>query len=101
VPEALVHHWVPRVRCSPEWALERAFRSGVRSGWLKGEPSGPTIAGYPLALVKRVTGQWLRHQLPQLGHEPAERFAVHARYQRQRGVLRGVMLRRRARVEAR
>jgi GT2 family glycosyltransferase len=95
VPQALVHHWVPRVRCSPEWALQREYRSGVRNGWLKGEETGPAIAGYPLVLVKRVAGQWLRRHLPRPGWGPGERFAAHARYQRQRGVLRGVMLRRR------
>jgi GT2 family glycosyltransferase len=97
VPEALVHHWVPRVRCSPEWALQRAFRSGVRNGWLKGAEMGPTIAGYPLVLLKRVAGQWLRGHLPRRDRGPGERFAVLAKYQRQRGVLRGVMLRRRER----
>ena len=94
VPQALVHHWVPRPRCSPEWALQRAYRSGVRSGWLKGEAAGPAIAGYPLVLVTRVARQWLRRHLPRPGWGPGERFAAHARYQRQRGVLRGVMLRR-------
>jgi GT2 family glycosyltransferase len=98
VPQALVHHWVPRARCSPEWALERAYRTGVRSGWLKGDIAGPTIAGYPLHLVKRVAGSWLRRQAPQFGRGPCERFAVHVTYQRQRGVLRGVMLRRRDRI---
>ena len=101
VPQALVHHWVPRVRCSPEWALERAYRTGVRSGWLKGDVAGPTIAGYPLHLVKRVAGSWLRRQAPQPGRGPGERFAVRATYQRQRGVLRGVMLRRRDRMASR
>jgi GT2 family glycosyltransferase len=98
VPQALVHHWVPRARCSPEWALERAYRSGVRSGWLKGDVAGPTIAGYPLHLLKRVARSWLRRHAPQPGLGPGERFAVHVRYQRQRGVLRGVMLRRRDRI---
>ena len=95
VPEALVHHWVPRTRCSPEWALERAYRSGVRTGWLETAAAGPTVAGYPLALVKRVAGQWLRRRLPLPGAGPGERFAAQARYQKQRGVLRGAMLRRR------
>jgi GT2 family glycosyltransferase len=98
VPEALVHHWVPRVRCSPEWALQRAFRSGVRTGWLRDEDLGPTIAGYPLVLLKRVAGQWVRRHLPRRDRDPGERFAVLATYQRQRGVLRGVMLRRRDRT---
>jgi GT2 family glycosyltransferase len=32
VPDALVWHWVPRERCSPDWVLERAYRNGVGSG---------------------------------------------------------------------
>jgi GT2 family glycosyltransferase len=98
VRQALVHHWVPRVRCSPEWALQRAYRSGIRNGWLKQEDTGPAIAGYPLRLVKRVAGQWLRRHLVQPGRGPGERFAAQAQYHRQRGVLRGVMLRRRERA---
>jgi GT2 family glycosyltransferase len=98
VPQALVHHWVPRVRCSPEWALQRAYRTGIRSGWLKQDDTGPAIAGYPLRLVKRVAGQWLRRHLLMPGRGPGERFAAQATYQRQRGVLRGVMMRRRERA---
>lgn len=36
VPEARVWHYVPESRCSPDWALKRAFRNGVSSG-LKAE----------------------------------------------------------------
>jgi GT2 family glycosyltransferase len=95
VPDALVHHWVPRARCSPEWALERAYRSGVRTGWLRPAPAGPTVAGYPLKLVTRLAAQWVRRNLPWRGAGPGERFAAHASFQRQRGVLRGMLLRRR------
>jgi GT2 family glycosyltransferase len=100
VPEALVHHWVPRGRCSPEWALERAYRNGIRSGLQNGALEGPTLAGYPLALVKRVAASWVRRRLAGPGREPGERFAAHVTYQRQRGVLRGAMLRRRDRASS-
>ena len=40
VPQALVHHWVPRDRCSPQWALERAYRNGVRRGLVTSEDPG-------------------------------------------------------------
>lgn len=97
VPEALVYHWVPRDRCSPAWTLERAYRNGIRSGLLK-EDAGATIAGYPLALVKRTVGTWVRSQMRRLNPERGERFAAEFKYQRQRGVLRGVQLRRIARA---
>jgi len=32
VPEARVWHWVPRTRCSIEWALQRAHRNGISEG---------------------------------------------------------------------
>ena len=57
VPQALVHHWVPRDRCSPQWTLERAYRNGVRRGLVT--PDGEktlTIAGYPLVLIRRTIG---------------------------------------------
>jgi GT2 family glycosyltransferase len=93
VPQALVYHWVPRDRCSPEWALERAYRNGIRSGLLKQEAAaGPTIAGYPLVLIKRIVESWVRSQMPRNGQR-SERFAAELKYQRQRGVLRGVLLR--------
>ena len=93
VPQALVYHWVPRDRCSPEWALERAYRNGIRSGLLKQEAAvGPTIAGYPLVLVKRTVESWVRSQM-RLNGQRRERFAAQLKYQRQRGVLRGVLLR--------
>jgi GT2 family glycosyltransferase len=101
VPQALVHHWVPRPRCSPEWALQRAYRGGVRTGWLKREAAGPAIAGYPVVLLTQVARQWLRRHIARPGWGPVERFAAQARYQRQRGVLHGVMLRRRERAATR
>ena len=98
VPQALVYHWVPRDRCSPEWALQRAYRNGISSGLLKQENAvGPTIAGYPLVLVKRTVESWVRSQM-RLDGQRGERFAAQLKYQRQRGVLRGVLLRCRARA---
>jgi GT2 family glycosyltransferase len=95
VPEALVRHWVPRERCSPEWALERARRGGIRRGMQKAEAAGPLAPAYPLIVVKSVIASWLRARWPRPGQGPRERFAVQASYYRQRGVLRGVMLQRR------
>lgn len=99
VPDAIVHHWVPRTRCSPEWTLARVYRSGVRTGWLKPPAQGPRVAGYPLLLLTRVASQWLR-RLPSAGAAPEARFAAQASYERQRGVLRGAMLRDRDRAAA-
>jgi len=101
VPGALVHHWVPRVRCSPAWTLERAYRNGIRSGLQKSAPDGPAIAGYPFDLLKRVATSWLRRQLAHPGLGPGDRFAAQLKYERQRGLLRGAILRRRERASTR
>ena len=95
VPQALVHHWVPRDRCSPQWTLERAYRNGVRRGLVT--PDGQetlTIAGYPLVLIRRTIGRWMRFQLHRLSGNRGRQFAAQFKYHRQRGVLRGAMLRR-------
>ena len=92
VPEALVHHWVPRNRCSPDWVLERARRYGIGSGLLTDERAmGFTVAGYPLALVKRTVKSWLRLQLRRSA-DRRERFEAELKYHRLRGVLRGALL---------
>ena len=95
VPQALVHHWVPRDRCSPQWALERAYRNGVRRGLVTPEGRETlTFAGYPLVLIRRTIGKWLRFQVRRLGGDRGRQFAAQFKYHRQRGVLRGAMLRR-------
>jgi GT2 family glycosyltransferase len=98
VPAALVHHWVPRARCSPGWALDRAHRLGIRRGMQKAaDATGPAIAGYPLSMVRSVIGSWLRARWPgRRQGGPAERFAAEAQYRRQLGVLRGVRFERQA-----
>ena len=99
VAEALVYHWVPRNRCSPAWALERAYRGGIRTGLLKEDELGPIIAGYPLFVVKRTVKSWLRSQIRRLNRERVDRFAAQFNYQREKGVLRGVMLRHRGQAQ--
>lgn len=32
IPEAMVWHYVPACRCSPQWALQRAYRDGIARG---------------------------------------------------------------------
>ena len=93
VPQALVYHWVPRDRCSPAWALERAYRNGIRNGLLKEEAAaGLMIAGFPLVLVKRTVESWVRSKL-RWNRQQGERFAAQLKYYRQRGLLRGARLR--------
>lgn len=43
IPEAMVWHYVPVERCSPRWALKRAYRYGVGLG-LDSNPQAPLLA---------------------------------------------------------
>ena len=53
VPEAVVWHYVPKSRCSPEWAIDRARRMGVRSGHVRaGSHNDLTLLGIPRWLWK-------------------------------------------------
>jgi len=65
LPQALVYHWVPRSRCSPRWAIQRAYRMGVTEG-LEQTGDEAFLLGYPRwmyrGLMERL-GQWLRTRL--------------------------------------
>jgi GT2 family glycosyltransferase len=54
VPEARVWHYVPEERCSPEWALDRAFKNGVSLG-LKTTVGSPKdqVFGVPRWMIRR------------------------------------------------
>jgi len=54
VPEARVWHYVPEARCSPEWALERAFKNGVSLGLqtARGSPK-VQLFGVPRWMIRR------------------------------------------------
>lgn len=60
LPQALVYHWVPQSRCSPRWALDRAYRMGVTEG-MEQPTDEVFFLGYPRwmyrPLMKRVM-QW-------------------------------------------
>jgi glycosyltransferase involved in cell wall biosynthesis len=94
VPEVLVHHWVPRDRCSREFGLDRAYREGIRRGLLRQKGLDSFTAGYPIVLVKRAIEHWLRWQIQRLGSDRRARFAAEFKYRRQKGVIKGVMLNR-------
>jgi len=92
VAEALVHHWVPRDRCSADWALDRAYRDGIRMGLQRADGSQAAKWRATLALVKQAGTSWLGAQLKRLNADPAAHFAAQFRYRRRLGTLRGVML---------
>ena len=100
VPNALVYHWVPRERCSPEFALERTYRNGIRSGLLREDDHGLAISGYPLSLVRRAIESWCNRWLQRVRGNRERAFLADVAYHHRSGVLRGVTLRRRGALAA-
>ena len=95
VPEAMVHHWVPRDRCSSDWALERAYRDGIRMGLLRANGTQIATVRDILVLVKQAGTSWVSAQLKRSGADPGRQFAAQCRYRRRLGTLRGIILKRR------
>jgi glycosyltransferase involved in cell wall biosynthesis len=55
VRDAVVWHYVPESRCSPEWALKRTYRTAVKSGLVANKCSFyPSLFGLP---------RWLLHSI--------------------------------------
>ena len=94
VRDALVHHWVPKDRCSPAFAAERAFKDGIRTGLLKANYHGRFVAGYPIRQVRKSLQQWMRWQLRRLGGSSNGGFAERIAFEHARGVARGLALKR-------
>jgi glycosyltransferase involved in cell wall biosynthesis len=81
VPEAIVWHWVPQKRCSPQWAIERAYRHG----WGDGLRDTRDLNGSALGRLKYRGQLWLCERMA--GFLPHPRLQFHVRYELAR--LRG------------
>ncbi len=55
VPEAMVWHYIPSERCSPDWAIHRGYRQGIARGMEFTDPV-PTIAGFPRWMIR----EWIK-----------------------------------------
>ena len=96
VPPARVWHYVPAVRCSKQWAIDRFFRHGIEEGTrAAAEPQGP--CGLP---PWRITRQYLkgiiRGIMWSFSTSPELRFRAKFRRSYDRGVLRGIRVQREA-----
>jgi glycosyltransferase involved in cell wall biosynthesis len=60
VPDALVWHYVPASRCTPEWVLRRTFGKGVRDGIRRGTSIEVIKASTDLA---KYLVRWLLYKL--------------------------------------
>lgn len=84
VEDALVHHYVPASRCSPEWAYQRARRNGLQYGTQRRERSVSDIAlshwKFTLQLFASTATRVLTSPIP------ASRFHIRARYRQQKAL---------------
>jgi len=94
LPDAAVWHWVPRERCTPQWALNRTHRIWLTNGLedtLKLR-RGPSLRGAPRWLWRRVAGLGLRAAIARLIPGARLRFARQLPYQQWKGYLQGMRL---------
>ena len=88
VPGALVHHWIPRDRCSPEWVLRRRYNYGVLTA---------LMTNTPLALFRAAAAGCVRALFQGVDRDTIARFAARHELRRNLGIIRGLLLRRRYR----
>jgi glycosyltransferase involved in cell wall biosynthesis len=94
VSTAWVHHYVPRARCSPEWALERARRIGIWAG-LRAGSSGRHVAGVPVWVAREAVRRAARVALTGPWMSEPDRFAVRREFEVIKGWARGSRMARR------
>lgn len=75
LPQALVYHWVPRNRCSPRWALRRAYRIGFADGYEQ-TADGPFLLGYPRWMYRGLLERFARWCVTRLSPRAKRRFAA-------------------------
>lgn len=96
VPQAWVWHYVPRDRCSPDWAVQRAFRHGV--SWGMQSHAGPlTIWSCPPWVVARLAKSAVRRLLATVAG-PEFGFDARVRASYNHGLVHGFRMRRLAPV---
>ncbi len=93
VPDALVWHWVPKERCSPAWALHRAYRHGITDGLKdKNAHVGPRWRGAPRWMWRVWAGLRLSSLVANLMPNAQARFLVKREYQRWRGMMQSIRM---------
>lgn len=95
IPDAMVWHYVPESRCSPDWAIGRIRRQGSYLG-LHATGEHGSIFGLPPWVVRRLvqrTGIFLRTRL---SSDPATRFRARFSLAETWGEIRGRVQRRRS-----
>jgi glycosyltransferase involved in cell wall biosynthesis len=93
VPNAKVWHYVPKIRCSPRWALRRAYQGGVQQG-LRARSQAVSLLGLPLWMMRAWLGKALNAARAMVTHHEEKRFVAYRELSQYTGFLRGVWLRR-------
>jgi glycosyltransferase involved in cell wall biosynthesis len=70
---AMVYHWVPHDRCSPQWVLRRAFNMGRLEG-RRDDCVGPFFFGRPRWMYREAAARIWRWLATRLARNPARRF---------------------------
>jgi len=93
VAGAMVWHYVPESRCSPEWAIGRIHRQSVYSGF-NSPPFARSLLGVPPWILRRLlqrTGVLLKTYI---SRDPELRFKARFSLTETLGEIRGMMQRR-------
>jgi hypothetical protein len=89
VPEARVWHYVPTERSTPEWVLNRTYRSGVSMG-LDAAQGAHSRFALSLWVTSRIVRTSARSAIVLFDRRPERHFDAAAKRQYNRGLLAGV-----------
>ncbi|RIK73453.1 MAG: hypothetical protein DCC67_17885 [Planctomycetota bacterium] len=89
VPDAMVWHYVPKARCSPQWSLARSYKNGMSTG-LTRKHDGMQFFGCPTWLVRKYVGQIIALYLNPMTYSRHRRFKAKCDLQYMRGQMAGL-----------
>ena len=93
VPDAEVWHWIAQDRCSPRWALHRAYREGIRHGLQTQLPDDTArVWGYPRYGIRRAAEQTVLAILRSVNLRHEARFKAQREWLMALGFLKGSRL---------
>lgn len=91
VPDAMVWHYVQAERCSPNWAIDRAFRSGVGKSLCTGR-RGAALAAATCAEAVKFGSRWMRLGMAKILGDAEIAFNYEWKFAATRGRLKGYWL---------
>lgn len=71
---AKLWHWVPKDRCTPQWALDRIQRNAVTMEWMSKMSAGPKLFGVPRWMWRELTRKLFKRAWTSLSLQPERRF---------------------------